>query len=167
MWCLQQQNQSRAQLYCLRVFFLFNSFPVTFILTGFLLLDKSEGFWVIHSVPLFPPVPEDGYGYPSTGESFGQTAICITFKYDQFIEIGMKSFSLRKPLSHHTSLIAFLEVSPQEFLVLDFYCHIKKSRWGAWKEHSRLQLCVSNDFLCECGNSLFYSVFIFLWGLLG
>uniref|UniRef100_A0A8C5U0T1 deoxyribonuclease II n=1 Tax=Malurus cyaneus samueli TaxID=2593467 RepID=A0A8C5U0T1_9PASS len=36
---------------------------------GFLLLDKSQGFWVIHSVPLFPPSPED--------------------------EIGMKTFSLR------------------------------------------------------------------------
>ncbi|RMC08532.1 hypothetical protein DUI87_14778 [Hirundo rustica rustica] len=56
---------------------------------GFLFLDKSQGFWVIHSVPLFPPIPEDGYGYPSTGESFGQTAICITFKYDQFIEIDI------------------------------------------------------------------------------
>ncbi|KAF4793102.1 deoxyribonuclease 2 beta [Turdus rufiventris] len=56
---------------------------------GFLLLDKSQGFWVIHSVPLFPPSPEDGYGYPSSGESFGQTAICITFKYDQFTEIDI------------------------------------------------------------------------------
>ncbi|NXH43537.1 DNS2B protein, partial [Dicaeum eximium] len=60
---------------------------------GFLLLDKSQGFWVIHSVPLFPPIPEDGYGYPSTGESFGQTAICITFKYDQFTEIDEQMLS--------------------------------------------------------------------------
>ncbi|NWW11526.1 DNS2B protein, partial [Oreocharis arfaki] len=60
---------------------------------GFLLLDKSQGFWVIHSVPLFPPTPEDGYGYPSTGESFGQTAICITFKYDQFTEIDQQMLS--------------------------------------------------------------------------
>ncbi|NXI88114.1 DNS2B protein, partial [Rhipidura dahli] len=60
---------------------------------GFLLLDKSQGFWVIHSVPLFPPIPEDGYGYPSTGESFGQTAICITFKYDQFREIDQQMLS--------------------------------------------------------------------------
>ncbi|TRZ22504.1 hypothetical protein HGM15179_004585 [Zosterops borbonicus] len=58
---------------------------------GFLLLDKSQGFWVIHSVPLFPP--KEGYGYPSTGESFGQTAICITFKYDQFTEIDQQMLS--------------------------------------------------------------------------
>ncbi|OWK64496.1 Deoxyribonuclease-2-beta [Lonchura striata] len=66
---------------------------------GFLLLDKSQGFWVIHSVPLFPPIPEDGYGYPSTGESFGQTAICITFKYDQFTEIAVPSLTSSKLIS--------------------------------------------------------------------
>ncbi|OXB55471.1 hypothetical protein ASZ78_012903 [Callipepla squamata] len=59
----------------------------------FLLLDKSQGFWVIHSVPLFPPFPEDGYGYPASGESYGQTAICITFTYDQFIEIDQQMLS--------------------------------------------------------------------------
>ncbi|XP_032048342.1 deoxyribonuclease-2-beta [Aythya fuligula] len=60
---------------------------------GFLLLDKSQGFWVIHSVPLFPPFPEDGYGYPASGQSYGQTAICITFKYDQFTEIDQQMLS--------------------------------------------------------------------------
>ncbi|NWS75181.1 DNS2B protein, partial [Crotophaga sulcirostris] len=60
---------------------------------GFLLLDKSQGFWVIHSVPLFPPFPEDGYGYPTTGESYGQTAFCVTFKYDQFTEIDQQMLS--------------------------------------------------------------------------
>ncbi|KAK2540259.1 Dnase2b [Columba guinea] len=60
---------------------------------GFLLLDKSQGFWVIHSVPLFPPIPEDGYQYPATGESYGQTVICITFKYDQFTELDQQMLS--------------------------------------------------------------------------
>lgn len=113
-------------------------------------MDKSQGFWVIHSVPLFPPTPEDGYEYPATGESYGQTAICITFKYDQFTEIGMKSFSLRKPLPHHTSLTAFLEASPQKLLVLVLRCQIGKQS-GAWKWRSWLQLCLSNKILCKCG----------------
>ncbi|XP_010194008.1 deoxyribonuclease-2-beta [Colius striatus] len=60
---------------------------------GFLLLDKSQGFWVIHSVPLFPPAPEDGYVYPDTGENYGQTAICLTFKYNQFTEIDQQMLS--------------------------------------------------------------------------
>nr|XP_056723495.1 deoxyribonuclease-2-beta [Euleptes europaea] len=54
---------------------------------GFLLLDKSQGFWVIHSIPEFPPFPQTGYQYPSTGQRNGQTAICLTFHYDQFTKI--------------------------------------------------------------------------------
>lgn len=121
-----------------------------FFWTGFLLLDKSQGFWVIHSIPLFPPAPEEGYGYPATGESYGQTAICITFKYDQFTEIGMKSFSLRKPLPHCTSLTTFLEAVPQKLLVLVLHHQFGKPS-GAWRQHSRLQLCLFKDFLCERG----------------
>ncbi|XP_061486521.1 deoxyribonuclease-2-beta [Rhineura floridana] len=54
---------------------------------GFLLLEESQGFWVIHSIPEFPPFPEDGFSYPSTGKSYGQAVICLTFPYDQFAEI--------------------------------------------------------------------------------
>nr|XP_042696454.1 deoxyribonuclease-2-beta isoform X2 [Chrysemys picta bellii] len=56
---------------------------------GFLLLDKSQGFWGIHSIPLFPPFPEEGYGYPPTGKQNAQMAICITFRYNQFAEIDI------------------------------------------------------------------------------
>lgn len=164
MWYLQQQNQSsRAQFYHLSAFSSLIPF-ITFILTGFLLLDKSQGFWVIHSVPLFPPSPEDGYGYPSSGESFGQTAICITFKYDQFTKIGMKNVSLRRPLSHHTSLIAFFEVSPQKFLVLDLFFVMLGNQEGPGKSILGFS-CVYPTISCvSLGNSLFHSVFISLWG---
>lgn len=113
-------------------------------------MDKSQGFWVIHSVPLFPPIPEDGYQYPATGESYGQTVICITFKYDQFTELGMKSFSLRRLLPRCISLVTFLEALPQNLLVLVLHCHMGKLS-GAWKQRSWLQLCLSNNFLCEWG----------------
>ncbi|KAL8178390.1 UNVERIFIED_CONTAM: Deoxyribonuclease-2-beta [Gekko kuhli] len=56
---------------------------------GFLLLDKSQGFWVIHSIPEFPPFPQKGYQYPPTGQKNGQTAICLTFQYDQFAKIDL------------------------------------------------------------------------------
>ncbi|KAJ7332553.1 hypothetical protein JRQ81_014733 [Phrynocephalus forsythii] len=54
---------------------------------GFLFLDQDKGFWVIHSIPEFPPFPEDGYSYPHSGKYNGQTVICLTFRYDQFAEI--------------------------------------------------------------------------------
>ena len=43
--------------------------------------EKDEGFWMIHSVPKYPP--EAGYGYPKTGHRYGQTFLCISFKTEQ------------------------------------------------------------------------------------
>ncbi|XP_062973969.1 deoxyribonuclease-2-beta [Elgaria multicarinata webbii] len=70
---------------------------------GFLLLDQYQGFWVIHSIPAFPPFPEDGYGYPPTGEKYGQTVICLTFRYDQFVEID-KQLSCCNPNIYNCSI---------------------------------------------------------------
>ncbi|XP_036047285.1 deoxyribonuclease-2-beta [Onychomys torridus] len=51
---------------------------------GLLVWNRIQGFWLIHSVPRFPPFPEDGYDYPSSGRRYGQSGICITFKYSQY-----------------------------------------------------------------------------------
>uniref|UniRef100_A0A8C5K5H4 Deoxyribonuclease-2-beta n=1 Tax=Jaculus jaculus TaxID=51337 RepID=A0A8C5K5H4_JACJA len=51
---------------------------------GLLLWNRIQGFWLLHSIPGFPPVPEEGYEYPSTGRRNGQSGICVTFKYSQF-----------------------------------------------------------------------------------
>ncbi|XP_042136015.1 deoxyribonuclease-2-beta isoform X2 [Peromyscus maniculatus bairdii] len=51
---------------------------------GLLVWNRIQGFWLIHSVPRFPPFPEDGYEYPSSGRRYGQSGICITFKYSQY-----------------------------------------------------------------------------------
>ncbi|CAH6777176.1 Dnase2b [Phodopus roborovskii] len=51
---------------------------------GLLVWNRIQGFWLIHSVPGFPPIPEDGYGYPSSGRRNGQSGICITFQYSQY-----------------------------------------------------------------------------------
>ncbi|KAL6049256.1 hypothetical protein STEG23_007072 [Scotinomys teguina] len=51
---------------------------------GLLVWNRTQGFWLIHSVPGFPPFPEDGYDYPSSGKRYGQSGICITFKYSQY-----------------------------------------------------------------------------------
>ncbi|XP_005865752.1 PREDICTED: deoxyribonuclease-2-beta isoform X1 [Myotis brandtii] len=51
---------------------------------GLLLWNRVQGFWLIHSIPQFPPIPEEGYDYPPTGRRNGQTGICVTFKYNQY-----------------------------------------------------------------------------------
>ncbi|XP_006898437.1 PREDICTED: deoxyribonuclease-2-beta [Elephantulus edwardii] len=51
---------------------------------GLLLWNRVQGFWLIHSIPRFPPIPEEGYDYPPTGRRNGQVGICVTFKYNQY-----------------------------------------------------------------------------------
>ncbi|XP_062961852.1 deoxyribonuclease-2-beta [Cynocephalus volans] len=51
---------------------------------GLLLWNRVQGFWLIHSIPQFPPIPEEGYDYPPTGRRNGQSGICVTFQYNQY-----------------------------------------------------------------------------------
>ncbi|XP_061539634.1 deoxyribonuclease-2-beta [Phycodurus eques] len=54
---------------------------------GVLLFDHSQGLWLSHSIPHFPSFPEFGYLYPSSGKVNGQTALCVSLRYDQFLNI--------------------------------------------------------------------------------
>ncbi|KAM9851980.1 deoxyribonuclease-2-alpha isoform 1-T2 [Aulostomus maculatus] len=56
---------------------------------GVVLVDKTQGFWLVHSTPNFPPVRHAGrYSYPSSGVNNGQNFICITFPLTRFQTIG-------------------------------------------------------------------------------
>ncbi|XP_028259114.1 deoxyribonuclease-2-beta-like [Parambassis ranga] len=61
---------------------------------GVLLFDRSQGFWLSHSIPHFPSFPERGYLYPSSGKVNGQTALCVTYRYDQFLHVAKQLFYL-------------------------------------------------------------------------
>ncbi|CAE52578.1 DNase II [Fowlpox virus] len=43
--------------------------------------DSVTGFWLIHSVPRFPPSPVLGYNYPYSGYVYGQSMLCINLDY--------------------------------------------------------------------------------------
>lgn len=46
---------------------------------GVLVTNGKQGFWLVHSVPRYPPNLEDGqYDYPTTGGKYGQNFLCIT-----------------------------------------------------------------------------------------
>ena len=46
---------------------------------GVVALGEWRGFWLVHSVPKFPPAAGK-YGYPRTGHMYGQTFLCITLE---------------------------------------------------------------------------------------
>ena len=57
---------------------------------GTLFFDKTSGIWLVHSVPKFPP--PDGYAYPTSGHDYGQTMLCMTFKYSELNKIGTQLY---------------------------------------------------------------------------
>ncbi|XP_032680271.1 plancitoxin-1 [Odontomachus brunneus] len=76
---------------------------------GIVMVNQWLGFWLIHSVPNYPPTPNCGedtklgkiyvdstttlgnkseYDYPSSGKNYGQSFLCISVDFDQFDLIG-------------------------------------------------------------------------------
>ncbi|CAF1279711.1 unnamed protein product [Adineta steineri] len=72
--------------------------------------DKTQtGFWLVHSVPHFPPVIEQGYGYPDSGRIYGQTMLCVTFNAsaslsNNSIDLLSTHFLFTRPLVYTSSL---------------------------------------------------------------
>lgn len=57
---------------------------------GVVAMDGQSGFWLVHSIPRFPPSPAPGVNYtlPVTGLRYGQTMLCLSFGFDQADPIG-------------------------------------------------------------------------------
>ena len=55
---------------------------------GVVMVNKDQGFWLIHSVPKFPSVSISSFEYPSNGKQYGQSFLCVSFGSDQFYTIG-------------------------------------------------------------------------------
>jgi len=80
---------------------------------GVVVLDQDSGFWLIHSVPKYPPVTADGYSYPSSGCTYGQTYLCITFNTADADVIGTQ-FHYTLPWLYDTNMPSWSQAALPE-----------------------------------------------------
>lgn len=75
---------------------------------GVVVANDISGFWLIHSVPKFPPALEEGnYNYPKTGTIYGQSFLCISFTGDQMAKVG-KQLQFNEPHFYSSKVSSFL-----------------------------------------------------------
>lgn len=64
---------------------------------GVVVANDISGFWLVHSVPKFPPALNEGqYNYPESGTIYGQSFLCISFTGDQMGKVG-KQLQFNEP----------------------------------------------------------------------
>lgn len=64
---------------------------------GVVVANDISGFWLVHSVPKFPPALDEGsYGFPQSGTIYGQSFLCISFTGDQMDKVG-KQLKFNEP----------------------------------------------------------------------
>ena len=67
--------------------------------------DKTEGFWLIMSIPHFPPERASGFSYPHSGKVYGQSILCVSLPYSSIEEVGnYNMFQIPSSLNHQISL---------------------------------------------------------------
>ena len=83
---------------------------------GVQLFDSHSGFWLIHSVPEFPPARRP-YVFPHTGTVFGQSALCVSFRSSASLQdIGMAVHAVLHcpPLGHKPNRFKLRHISPSD-----------------------------------------------------
>ncbi|XP_036378441.1 deoxyribonuclease-2-beta [Megalops cyprinoides] len=110
---------------------------------GALLFDQFQGFWLIHSVPHFPPFPEMGYSWPHSGRQNGQTAMCVTYKYEQFTQIAQQLLHYNPRVYNCSLPLAF----QSEMASLALLCEGSALPWISKKKVVRLFSSKGESFL--------------------
>jgi len=76
---------------------------------GVVVANDISGFWMIHSVPKFPPAMDEGsYDYPHTGTTYGQSFLCISFTGDQLANVG-KQLQYNEPRFYSSQVPDYLK----------------------------------------------------------
>lgn len=109
---------------------------------GVLLLDQEGGFWLVHSVPGFPPNSSLAYHWPPPAQTYGQTLMCMSFPLKQFSAIG-KQLSYTYPLVYDYKLKG---IFAQKFPELDEVVKGHHVRYSPWNSSVTLTSKAGNIF---------------------
>ncbi|XP_004454456.2 deoxyribonuclease-2-beta isoform X1 [Dasypus novemcinctus] len=126
---------------------------------GLLLFNRVQGFWLIHSIPRFPPIPEEGYDYPPTGRRNGQSGICITFKYNQYEAIDFQLL-ICKPNVYSCSIPATFH---QELVHMPQLCAMSSSSKTPSRHLATLQSTQGQHFLHFAKSNFFLDDIFAAW----
>ncbi|XP_051967278.1 deoxyribonuclease-2-beta isoform X2 [Xyrauchen texanus] len=120
---------------------------------GVILFDQSQGFWITHSVPHFPPFPERDYSYPASGKYYGQTLHCITYSYTQLPQIYIYTGWVAQALDTDLLVESWLHKAhrlpsncslPRHVMNIKRVCLPGLQLFSSYEDHSKW--CVSNAF---------------------
>jgi deoxyribonuclease-2 len=71
---------------------------------------KGLGFWLVHSVPKYPPDPKTSYGYPHTGQVYGQSFLCVS------LDAKKSADEVKGVVRHHLEILLSVYNSKTIFL---------------------------------------------------
>ena len=80
---------------------------------GVVSYDSSSGFWLVHSVPKYPPYPNSSYSYPSSGTTYGQSMLCMSLTLDGINKAGIQ-FQTNGPHFYKYSMPESLQSNLQD-----------------------------------------------------
>lgn len=64
-----------------------------------LALGKSSGFWIVHSIPKFPPPFEsESYAYPNSGTIYGQSVLCVSISTARQADHVLQQLLIMRPI---------------------------------------------------------------------
>jgi len=84
---------------------------------GVLMADADSAFWMVHSVPRYPPFMKDGYSFPDFATRYGQSFLCITVTPETVNTIA-KQMQIDWPYAYEQQLPSALEKTYPELLNL-------------------------------------------------